>query len=192
MSIIRGDKLLIKRIKEPDPKSLIGTDIKFRDFIEKFESEINRGISTLCVLSVIKNSGRAGIHGYQIIRDLSEKTEDILIIEEGTLYPLLRKVEKEGFIEAQRVEVDGRLRKNYYMTESGLKAYNRMEGFYSKLSEAISPLFGVNITLEQRFYFCPDCANKINVEEYLENGLRFCDICGHNIEKELTERGLIK
>ncbi|MFX1397519.1 MAG: PadR family transcriptional regulator [Promethearchaeota archaeon] len=187
-----GEKKVIKRIKDPDPNSLIGTDSNFRDFIEKFESEINRGISTLCVLSVIKSSGSAGIHGYQIIKELRERTDNILIVEEGTLYPLLRKIEKEGFIESKRVEVDGRLRKNYFASERGLKAFNRMEGFYSKLIEVISPFFDVNIKLEKKFYYCPDCANKIDVERYSENNLHFCSICGHNIEKELIERGLIK
>ena len=170
---------MIKRIDNPDPKSLIMTDPHLTAYLSKFESEINRGISTLCILSIIKNSNSGGIHGYKILKELSNKTNDLLVIEEGTLYPLLRKIEKEGLIESKRVEVDGRLRKNYSITKDGVKVSNRMEGFYSKLTEAISPLFDVNVDLGQGYFYCPDCANKIDLTI---DGLNFCDICGKNIE----------
>ena len=63
-----------------------------------------------------------------------------------------------------------------------------MAGFYSKLTEAIGSLFDVNVELNQdRYLFCPMCANKI---ELTNIELRFCDVCGHNIEKELKERGV--
>ena len=181
---------MIKRIKgeELDPRSLIAMDKKFKDSIEKFESEINRGISTLCILSVIYNSNKKGVHGYQILKDLGDQTNKILVIEEGTLYPILRKLENNGIVKSQKNEVDGRLRKNYSLTKNGLKVFNRMVGFFSKLTEAIAPLFDVKVNLKsEKYLFCPMCANKIELSN-LE--LRFCDVCGHNIEKELKERGL--
>jgi DNA-binding PadR family transcriptional regulator len=186
---------VIKRIKKEsresdlNPRSLIATNKELVDYIEKFESEINRGISTLCILSIIRNTLKQGIHGYQISKNLNEQTKEMLVIEEGTLYPILRKLEREGLIESQREEVDGRLRKNYSITENGLKVYDRMVGFFSVLTEAIAPLFDVKVNLmQERYIYCPECANKIEIDRV---GINFCEICGHPIQ-ELRERGLKK
>jgi PadR family transcriptional regulator PadR len=159
----------------------------FREYVEKQESEINRGISTLCILSIIGEKGGDGVHGYEILTELRKKTEDMLVIEEGTLYPILRKLEKDGLIKPER-EREGRRRKFYFITENGQKIFNYLSGFYSKLTEAIAPLFDVKVDLKsEKYLFCPMCANKIELSNL---DLRFCDVCGHNIEKELKERGM--
>jgi DNA-binding PadR family transcriptional regulator len=179
-------KNLIKRVRELDSNALIASK-EFREFVEKQETEINRGISSLCVLSILIQAGDKGSHGYQILKDLTEQTNQMLVIEEGTLYPLLRKLEDENIIESKREET-GRRRKYYNLTEYGRKVFNHLAGFYSKLTEAIAPLFDVKVNLKsEKYLFCPMCANKIELTS-LE--LRFCDVCGHNIEKELIERGL--
>lgn len=172
---------MIKRVKGLDPQ--------FQDYASKIESEINRGLSTLCILSIINQYGDDGVHGYQISKDLLDRTNEMLVIEEGTLYPILRKLEDEDIIKSER-EKEGRRRKYYFMTDYGVKIFNYLSGFYSKLSEAIASLFDVNVHLKQdRYLYCPMCANKIELSN-LE--LRYCDVCGHNIEKELQERGLEK
>jgi len=43
---------MIKRVRELDSKALIASS-KFRDYVEKQETEINRGLSSLCILSII-------------------------------------------------------------------------------------------------------------------------------------------
>ena len=168
-------------------KKVKGMDTEFQEYASKFESEINRGISTLSILSIISQYGEDGVYGYQISKDLLEQTQEMLIIEEGTLYPILRKLEGNRIIKSKR-ETEGRKRKFYYVTVYGEKIYNYLSGFYSKLTEAIAPLFDVSVHLKQNKYiYCPACANKMDIQN-LE--ARFCDICGHNIENELNERGL--
>jgi len=170
-------------------KNVIGLDPEFKDYASKVESEINRGISKICILSVINESAETGIHGYQILRDLEEQTNYMLIIEEGTLYPLLRKLEEDGLIKSHREE--GGRRRNYYsLTTYGKKVFNYLAGFYSKLIEAIGSLFDVNVDLKQdRYFFCPMCANKIKLSN---TELKFCDACGYNLENDLSTRGLKK
>jgi len=168
-------------------KSVKGMNPEFQEYASKIESEINRGISTLCVLSIINQYGDKGVYGYQISKDLFEQTNEMLIIVEGTLYPLLRKLEDDEIITSKR-EKEGRKKKFYYITEHGEKVYNYLSGFYSKLSEAIAPLFDVSVDLkENKYLYCPTCANKIDITN-LE--AKYCDICGHYIEEELKERGL--
>jgi len=167
-------------------KSLKGLDPEFQEYTSKLESELNRGISTLCILAIIKRYSYEGVHGYQISKDLLEFTNKILVIEEGTLFPILRKLEEDGIIKSER-EKTGRRKKFYSMTNYGIKVFNYLEGFFSKLTEAIAPLFDVNVNLKQdRYLFCPMCANRIDLSNV---ELRFCDVCGHNIENELISRG---
>jgi len=170
---------LIKKVK--------GMNTEFQEYASKFESEINRGTSTLSILSIINQSGKAGVHGYQISKNLLEQTQEMLIIEEGTLYPILRKLEEDRIIKSER-ENEGRRRKYYSLTEYGKKIYNYLSGFYSKLTEAIAPLFDVSVQLKQhKYFFCPACANKIDLQNV---AAKYCDVCGHYIENELDERGL--
>jgi DNA-binding PadR family transcriptional regulator len=172
---------LIKKVK--------GMDIEFQEYASKFESEINRGISTLSILSIINQYEENGVHGYQISKDLQEQTQEKLVIEEGTLYPILRKLEDDRIIKSER-EKEGRKRKFYYMTTYGEKIYNYLSGFYSILTEAIAPLFDVSVHLKQNKYiYCPACANKIDIQNF---EAKYCDVCGHYIEKELDERGIKK
>ena len=177
---------MIKRVKELGSKALIASQ-EFRDYVEKQETEINRGISSLCILSIIMQAEEKGLHGYKILKDLTDKTNEMLVIEEGTLYPILRKLEGDNIIKSRREET-GRKRKFYSMTVYGKKVFNHLAGFYSKLTEAIAPLFDVAVNLNQdKYLYCPMCANKIDLSN---KELRFCTICGYNIESELIERGL--
>lgn len=170
---------IIRRVK--------GLEWEFKDYALKIVSEINRGISTICVLSVINQKSKDGVHGYQISKELEEQTKEMLVIEEGTLYPLLRKLERDNLIKSER-ESDGRKRKFYFITEYGQRVFNYLSGFFSMLTEAIAPLFDVKVNLKQdKYLYCPMCANKIDLSN---SELRFCTICGFNIEQELVTRGL--
>jgi DNA-binding PadR family transcriptional regulator len=176
---------MIKRVKEFSTKALIASQ-EIRDYVEKFESEINRGISTLCILAIIDKAENGEIHGYAILKNLEEDTNKMLVIEEGTLYPLLKKLEGNGILKSKKKIVENRMRKVYSITERGDKIYNHLSGFYGKLTEAISPLLDINVRLNDHYLYCPNCANKIDLSE---KEIQFCDICGLNV-KELKDRGL--
>ena len=90
---------IIKRVKEYGSNVLIASQ-EFREYVEKQETEINRGISSLCILSIIMQSEEKELHGYKILKDLTHQTNEMLVIEEGTLYPILRKLEEEKIIKS--------------------------------------------------------------------------------------------
>ncbi len=175
---------MIKRVKELNPNALIASE-KFRSYAEKFGSELVRGINKLVVLSIIRQAGQQGVHGYQILKNLEEQTKNTLIIDEGVLYPLLTRLKDEGLISQIKKEEKGRKRTFYALTNDGENMYNYMVGFYIKLTEAIAPIFdvGVNLKLE-KYFFCPLCANKID----LSKNEKFCSVCGNNIIEEIKSR----
>jgi PadR family transcriptional regulator PadR len=178
------DKNMIKRVKELRPDAEIASP-KFRDFLEKFESEINRGISTLCVLSIINQFDEiGGTYGYQILKDLEDQTNEMLVIEEKTLYPLLRNLERDGLIESKK-ETTGRRKKFYFMTEEGKKILNYLTGYYSKLTKALSRIIDINVELKNKYIYCPMCANKMDLSK---NDYKYCPVCGYNMEQDLKQR----
>ncbi|MCG3227731.1 MAG: helix-turn-helix transcriptional regulator [Candidatus Heimdallarchaeota archaeon] len=169
---------MFRNIKTYRPEALIESE-KFRSYVESFESELLRGISTLSALSIIQRHPEEGIYGYQLLKELEHDTKKILVIEEGTLYPILRKLERDGLLSSARKESGGRPRKYYQLTEEGARLYDHMMGFFSKLLEAISSVMEFEVKLpEKEYLYCPNCTNKIPQDE----DVRFCNICGLNIE----------
>lgn len=76
--------------------------------------QLKKGFLEFCVLAslVAKDS-----YGYQIIKDISECIE----ISESTLYPILKRLETNQFVETYSVEHNSRLRKYYKITKLGRK-----------------------------------------------------------------------
>ncbi|UYP43803.1 hypothetical protein NEF87_000088 [Candidatus Lokiarchaeum ossiferum] len=171
---------MIKRIKQFQPEALINSE-SFRNYLEKSESEILRGISTLTILKIIEDFSPTGIYGYQMLKEIEKSSKNMLVIEEGTLYPLLKKLVKEGLIDAEaRISDQGRRRKYYFITNEGAKISNHLNGFFSKLIESIAGLFDITVSLpEENYFFCPNCANKIDI---LDKQIKFCEVCGFNLE----------
>ena len=169
---------MFRNIKTYRPEALIGSE-RVRSYVESFESELLRGISTISAMAIIQRHPEEGVYGYQLLKELEQETQRTLVIEEGTLYPILRKLERDGLLISEKKESSGRPRKYYKLTEEGNKLYHHMMGFFSKLLEAIAPLMEIEIKLpEKKYVYCPNCANKIPQSE----DIRFCNICGLNIE----------
>lgn len=74
---------------------------------------------TLDVL-ILKTLSRASMHGYAVSRWIRETTSDAFQVEEGALYPALRRLEKRGLVEAEWGVTDtGREAKFYRLTDGG-------------------------------------------------------------------------
>ncbi|MHC9537360.1 PadR family transcriptional regulator [Dellaglioa sp. BT-FLS60] len=76
-------------------------------------SQLKKGLLEFCVLATLRTSDS---YGYQIIKD----TSGVIELSDSTLYPILKRLEKQGAIESYSVEHNGRLRKYYHLTEIGL------------------------------------------------------------------------
>ena len=175
-------KTMIKRIKNFHADALINSD-EFRDFVEKSESEILRGISTIITLKIIAKKDDDGIYGYELLKEIEKMTNSTLVIEEGTLYPLLRKLENAKLLNSKREEKTGRPRKYYYITKEGKHVSNHLQGFFSKLVESMGDLLDIDVDLKDTYFYCPNCANKIDV---VDTHVKFCEVCGLNIESYLN------
>lgn len=84
-------------------------------FHEKTEAEIRRGVLQVAILAKLQTPA----YGYDLIRVLTERG---LPVEEGTLYPVLRRLEKAGLLRAVWDTSGKRPRKYYQTTDEGLSA----------------------------------------------------------------------
>lgn len=83
----------------------------------KIDRSLIAGSTTLLVLSLLKDGEK---YGYQMISELDRRSENVFSLREGTLYPLLHTLEKEGLIiSSLKVAESGRERKYYSLTKKG-------------------------------------------------------------------------
>lgn len=71
----------------------------------------------LLVMSLLSSED---MYGYQIIVELARRSDHTFEMKEGTLYPVLHGLEKDGLVEAYQQEAPtGRMRKYYHLTRKG-------------------------------------------------------------------------
>lgn len=92
---------------------------------KKFQKELNAGTVSLVLLSVLDRATEP-MYGYQIAKRIEKTAVNIPIMKHGSLYPVLRSLENNGFLES-RIEpsVSGPPRRYYTIVEYGREALNR-------------------------------------------------------------------
>jgi transcriptional regulator len=81
---------------------------------------------TLQIL-ILKALLAQGTHGYGIARWIEETTDDVLRIEEGSLYPALRRLEDKGYVTSDWGLSDNNRRARYYSLTASGRAHLRKE-----------------------------------------------------------------
>jgi PadR family transcriptional regulator, regulatory protein PadR len=93
---------------------------------------------------VLKTLVRGSLHGYAIAQLLSQRSEEILKVEEGSLYPALQRLELNGWIEGQwGVSSNNRRARFYKLTADGRKALASETARYRQMTGAIARVMGM-------------------------------------------------
>ena len=96
-----------------------------------------QGSLDLLVLKLL--SRRPGLHGYAIMSAVRETSEDVLRVEEGSLYPALHRMEEAGWIRAKWVEkANGRRARVYELTPAGKKQLATEESRWTSVTAAVN------------------------------------------------------
>jgi PadR family transcriptional regulator, regulatory protein PadR len=96
-----------------------------------------QGSLDLLVLKLL--SRRPGLHGYAIMSAVRETSEQVLRIEEGSLYPALHRMEESGWIRAKWVDKDsGRRARIYEVTAVGKKQLAAEESRWTSVTAAVN------------------------------------------------------
>ena len=100
--------------------------------------EFLRGTLKTIVLTLLTEHGR--MYGYEITQAVKERTRGELTLTFGALYPVLHKLEGEGLLRAESVEVDGRVRRYYSLTPDGSETAVRKISDFGRFIELMQNL----------------------------------------------------
>lgn len=89
------------------------------------------------VLAVLREED---LYGYEIAKRIKEDSDELFMMGEGTLYPLLHKLAKQKLLTSYWEEVDGRRRKYYSLTKKGKKALTDKVEEWKHFSNAVDAI----------------------------------------------------
>ena len=107
-------------------------DAQFDQYL-KLTQELRRGVLILAALSQLQEEK----YGYALINSLAEKG---LEIEQGTLYPLLRRLESQGLLDSEWNVEGSRPRRYYVISQEGRKVLRDLAGEWQGLTNVMERL----------------------------------------------------
>lgn len=106
----------------------------------KIDKGLIGGSSILLVLTLLGESDK---YGYEIIKELELRSDKTFQFKEGTLYPVLHKMEKDGFVISYMSKGDtGRERKYYQITNKGKKQLTEEKEKWKVFSLSVNKIIG--------------------------------------------------
>jgi DNA-binding PadR family transcriptional regulator len=106
-----------------------------REYTERMQSELRRGVLVLAVLAAL----RTDEYGYSLRRKLLDANFDV---EEGTLYPLIRRLESQSLLESEWREGDNRKRRYYRISATGAAVLEQLYRDWRQITDSLDDLFG--------------------------------------------------
>src|SRR3982751_4239878 len=105
------------------------------------DRELKKGSAELLILSLVEDRPR---HGYEIGQLIELRSRGVLHFNIGSLYPLLYRLEKRGWIRGRWVEKPGQRRRRYYrLTPAGKKILAAQREGWRDFVEAVGRITGI-------------------------------------------------
>jgi PadR family transcriptional regulator PadR len=101
--------------------------------LDKMRLELRRGVLVLAVLASLKQPH----YGYSLRRQLQERGIDI---DEGTLYPLIRRLAEQELLDSEWRQAEGRERRYYQLSDLGSELLGQLTEEWQQLNGALSSL----------------------------------------------------
>ncbi|HEY5417202.1 MAG TPA: PadR family transcriptional regulator [Gemmatimonadaceae bacterium] len=105
------------------------------------DRELKKGSAELLILSLVEHEPR---HGYELSKLIDSRSNGAIRFHVASLYPLLYRLEKRGWIEGRWVEKAGQRRRRYYrLTSEGRRVLAAQRRNWRQFVEAIARITGV-------------------------------------------------
>jgi PadR family transcriptional regulator PadR len=90
-------------------------------------------------LLILKTLALEPMHGWRIAQRIRQLSNGVLLVQQGSLYPALHRLEQQGWLRADWAETDNRRRaKVYSLTKAGQRQFERERAQWERLSGAIA------------------------------------------------------
>jgi transcriptional regulator len=99
------------------------------------QQELKRGSADLMILAMLEDRAR---HGYEIAKLIDDRSGGVLRFHVGSLYPMLYRMERRGWIEGKWIEKSGQRRRRFYrLTAQGRKVLHEQRTSWHELMTAL-------------------------------------------------------
>jgi len=106
----------------------------------RFERELLKGVAPVVVLEVL---ARGAMYGYELGDAIAKRSNNVLTLGRGTLYPLLYNLEAKGLVAAEWQDTpSGRRRRYYSITGKGKQELARRKEQWQQLQAGVNLIFG--------------------------------------------------
>ena len=102
------------------------------------QNSFRRGVMSLVILALLK---REDMYGYQLVQETSRASGGLLSTQEGSLYPVLYKLQEQGMISDKRVQVGKRMSRIYYHLEPAGEV--RLQELIQEYSDTTTVIFRI-------------------------------------------------
>ena len=82
-----------------------------------YSKELIKGTLTVIILNLLSEHNR--MYGYEISQHVKERSDDKILLKDGSLYPALQKMTKDGLLTFEEEYIGKRVRKYYILTKRG-------------------------------------------------------------------------
>ena len=107
-----------------------------------FDKGLIGGSTVMLLLSLLD---KKDCYGYEIIRELKDRSKNVFQFKEGTLYPVLHRMENAGLIKSYKKEAEtGKERKYYSITIAGVEKLSEEKEKWTAFSLSVNKVIGGN------------------------------------------------
>ena len=107
---------------------------------KKFQKELISGTSALVLLSVL-NDATERMYGYQVAKLIEGQREDVPMLKQGALYPVLRSLESSGLLQSEvDPSVSGPPRRYYRITDAGRSTLKRWKEMWDQMKSFVDTI----------------------------------------------------
>jgi PadR family transcriptional regulator PadR len=107
-----------------------------------FSPEVKKGSAALLVLALVEDRPR---HGYEISKLIEARSNGALTFRVASLYPMLYRLERRGWVDGRWVEKAGQRRRRYYkLTAEGRRVLARQRSIWQQFMSALDLVAGLS------------------------------------------------
>jgi PadR family transcriptional regulator len=100
------------------------------------QRDLFRGALEIMILQSLQ---RRPMHGYALVQHIKQRSNELLLVEEGSLYPALQRLLRQGFVKAEwQISSTGRRVRTYRIISSGEKHLEREVSLFNRMLKGIS------------------------------------------------------
>jgi PadR family transcriptional regulator, regulatory protein PadR len=106
-----------------------------------FGREVKKGSAELMILALLEDRQR---HGYEIGKQIEVRSKGAITFQAASLYPMLYRLERRGWIDGRWVEKAGERRRRFYrLTTEGRQVLRHQRSFWSEFVDALDLVAGI-------------------------------------------------